>query len=110
MVASAEAVDCPAAIRHSHVAFAASPPVQGRAVVNSSLLILMTLAPAWPQLNTWLADTLTTAPTLLLVLAVLVVLPPLALAGVMMRRQRHSPDSTQLISRPSLRDGNPRRA
>ena len=110
MVASAEAVDCPAAIRHSHVAFAASPPVQGRAVVNSSLLILMTLAPAWPQLNTWLADTLTTAPTLLLVLAVLVVLPPLALAGVMMRRRRHSPDSTQLISRPSLRDGNPRRA
>ena len=46
MVAIAEAVDCPAAIRHSHVAFAASPPEQGRAVVNSSLLILTTLAEA----------------------------------------------------------------
>jgi hypothetical protein len=29
---------------------------------------------------------------------------------VLMRRQRRSPDSTRLISRPSLRDGSPRRA
>ena len=93
-----------------HLQQATSKP--GRAVVISDLSTLATpAADAWLQLNSWFGDSFTRAPALMLVLAVLIALPPLAIAGLMMRRQRRSPDSTVLISRPSLRgDAAPRAA
>lgn len=94
------------AISQANVAFAAGTPEPGRAVVISDLFTLATPAgDAWLQLNSWVGDSFNRAPALMLVLAVLMALPPLAIAGLMMRRQRRSPDSTVLISRPSLRGG-----
>lgn len=65
--------------------------------------IAIPAADAWGDVNLWLADTYASAPALMLVLAALLALPPLAVAGLMLRRQRHSPESTVRISRPSLR-------
>lgn len=92
------------AIRRSNVAFAASIPEPGRAVVTSHLMMLaVPAATALPVIASWLGDTFNQAPALVMVLAVLVALPPLALAGLIMRRQRRSPDSTVLLSRSSAR-------
>lgn len=92
------------AIPRSHVAFAATIPEPGRAVVTSHLMMLaVPAAAALPGIASWLGDTFNRAPALIMVLAVLVALPPLALAGLMMRRQRRSPDSTVLLSRSSAR-------
>jgi hypothetical protein len=59
----------------------------------------------WLQLNTWISDGFHRAPVLMLGLAVLALVPPLAAAGLLMRGQRRSPDSTVLISRPQKRKG-----
>jgi hypothetical protein len=91
------------AISQANVAAAAAAPVPGRASAMTDLAMLTTTADAWLQLNAWLGDSYHKAPALMLVLAVLVALPPLAIAGLVMRRQRRSPDSTVLISRPSSR-------
>ena len=92
------------AISTAHVAFAASIPEPGPAVVTSHLtMLVVSAAAAEPTVASWLGDTFNQAPALIMVLAVLVALPPLALAGLMMRRQRRSPDSTVLLSRSSAR-------
>jgi FHA domain-containing protein len=94
------------AISQANVVFAAGTPKPGRAAVISDLFTLApTAGDAWLQLHSWFGDSFNRAPALMLVLAVLMALPPLAVAGLMMRRQRRSPDSTVLISRPSLRGG-----
>ncbi|WP_424957933.1 FHA domain-containing protein [Hyphomicrobium sp. 1Nfss2.1] len=68
-------------------------------------VVLASLAETWSQISTWLGDSYHKAPALMLVLGVLMALPLLAVAGLMLRRQRQSSDSTVLISRPSLRAG-----
>jgi hypothetical protein len=94
------------AISQANVVFAAGTPEPGRAAVISDFFTLApSAADAWLQLHSWFGDSFSRAPALMLVLAVLMALPPLAIAGLMMRRQRRSPDSTVLISRPSLRGG-----
>jgi hypothetical protein len=57
---------------------------------------------AWASLHDWIGDSYSRAPALMLVLAVLIALPPLALAGMMLRSQRRSPDTTILL-RPANR-------
>lgn len=57
----------------------------------------------WLHIGDWIAESYGRAPTLMLVLAALLVLPPLALAGLMLRWQRRSPEATVIISRPGLR-------
>ena len=97
------------AISQANVVFAAGTPEPGRAAVISDLFTLApSAADAWLQLHSWFGDSFNRAPALMLVLAVLMALPPLAIAGLMMRRQRRSPDSTVLISRSSLRGAAPR--
>jgi hypothetical protein len=92
------------AISKTNVAFAAGISEPRRAVVTSHLTLLaVPAAAALPMFSSWLGDTFDRAPALIMVLAVLVALPPLALAGLMMRRQRRSPDSTVLLSRSSAR-------
>jgi hypothetical protein len=95
------------AIFQFNVAEAATTPVPGRAVAISDFLMLTSTADAWMQLNAWLGDSYHHAPALMLVLAVLIALPPLAVAGMVMRRQKRSPDSTVLLSRRSLRSARP---
>jgi hypothetical protein len=93
------------AISKTNVAFAAGIPAPGRAVVTSYLIgLAVPAAAALPMISSWLGETFDRAPALIMVLAVLVALPPLALAGLMMRRQRRSPDSTVLLSRSSARE------
>lgn len=92
------------AISQANVATAAPTTEPGRAVVVSDIVPLVTpTADAWLQLNAWLGDSYSRAPALMLVLAALIALPPLAIAGLMLRRQRRSPDSTVLLSRPARR-------
>jgi hypothetical protein len=92
------------AISTANVAFAASIPEPGRPVVTSHpTMLVVWAAAAEPTVASWLGDTFNRAPALIMVLAVLVALPPLALAGLMMRRQRRSPDSTVLLSRSTAR-------
>src|SRR5262245_36135829 len=100
-----------AAIFQIHVAAAAPIAGPGRAVAISDLVTFLTpTADAWLQLNAWLGDNYSRAPALMLVLAALIALPPLAIAGLMLRRQRRSPDSTVLLSRSSPRRGAPARS
>jgi hypothetical protein len=61
------------------------------------------LSEPWLQLNTWISESFHRAPALMLGLAMLALVPPLAVAGFLMRGQRRSPDSTLLLSRPALR-------
>jgi len=93
------------AISQANVAAAAAASAPGGAVAISDLAVLTTTADAWLQLNSWLGDSYHRAPALMLVLAALVAFPTLAVAGLVLRRQRRSPDSTVLISRPSHRTG-----
>jgi hypothetical protein len=91
------------AISQFHVAAAAGAE-PARAPAISDLAMLTTTADAWLQINSWLGDSYHRAPALMLVLAVLVALPPLAIAGMVMRRQKGaSPDKTIRIPRPTLR-------
>jgi hypothetical protein len=98
-----------AAISPTHVAAAAPTGEPGRAVLISDLVTLATpTADTWLQLNSWLGDSYTRAPALMVVLAALVALPPLAFAGFMLRRQsRRSPDVTVRIGRQSHRTESP---
>lgn len=89
------------AILQSNVAVAGAEP--GRAVAIAEMSILATAADAWMQLNAWLGEGYYRAPALMLVLVALVVLPPLAIAGLMLRRGLRPSDSTVRISRPSRR-------
>ncbi len=92
------------AISQANVAFCSGHTRAGtRRVISDLFTLAPSAADAWLQLNSWFGDSFNRAPALMLVLAVLMALPPLAIAGLMMRRQRRSPDSTVLISRPSLR-------
>ena len=72
-------------------------------VTTHLTMLVVPATAAVPMFSSWLTDTFNQAPALIMVLAVLVALPPLALAGMMMRRQRRSPDSTVLLSRSSAR-------
>ncbi len=94
-----------AAISQTNVAAAAPTSEPGRAVLISDLVTLATpTADTWLQLNSWLGDSYTRAPALMVVLAALIALPPLAFAGFMLRRQsRRSPDATVRIARPARR-------
>lgn len=93
------------AISHFNVAEAATTAEPGRTVAISDLLMMTSTADAWLQLNAWLNDGYHRAPALMLVLAALIALPPLAVAGLVLRRPRRSPDSTVRLSRPSARTG-----
>ncbi len=94
-----------AAISQTHVAAAAPTVEPGRAVLIHDLVTLASpAADAWLQLNGWLGDSYTRAPALMVVLAALIALPPLAFAGFMLRRQtRRSPDATVRLARPARR-------
>ncbi|WP_072370622.1 FHA domain-containing protein [Hyphomicrobium sp. NDB2Meth4] len=93
------------AISQFSVATAAGASESGRAVSAGNFVVLASVAETWSQISTWLGEGYHKAPALMLVLAVLIALPLLAVAGLMLRRQRGSSDSTVLISRPSLRTG-----
>ena len=99
------------AISQTHVAAAAPKSEPGRAVLISDIVTLATpTADTWLQLNSWLGDSYTRAPALMVVLAALIALPPLAFAGFILRRQsRRSPDVTVRIranrSAPRARHG-----
>jgi len=58
---------------------------------------------AWLQVRQWVDGGFARAPALMLGLSVLLAVPPLALAGLLVRRTRRSPDATTLISRTSRR-------
>jgi hypothetical protein len=94
-----------AAISQTHVAAAAPTSEPGRAVLIPDLSTFATpAADTWLQVNAWLGDSYTRAPALMVVLAALIALPPLAFAGFMLRRQaRRSPDVTVRIPRQSQR-------
>jgi hypothetical protein len=99
------------AVFHSHVAVAANaaesgPPLisdidASRAALAAFAAVTAQSEEAWMQVHQWIGESYGRAPALMLGLAVLLVVPPLALAGMLMRRQRRSPDSTIMISRPS---------
>jgi len=55
------------------------------------------LGEAWFSLQSWIGDNYSRAPALVLVLSVLIALPPLAVAGWMLRGQRAEGDKTQLL-------------
>ena len=95
-----------AAISPTNVAVAAPTGEPGRAVLISDLVTWATpTADVWLQLNSWLGDSYTRAPALMVVLAALIALPPLAFAGFMLRRQaRRSPDVTVRIARQPHRN------
>jgi len=65
---------------------------------------------ALEQFRQWLGESYERAPALMLGLSVLLAVPSLALAGLLVRRRRHSPDATMLISRPSRRGGDTQQA
>jgi hypothetical protein len=58
---------------------------------------------AWSQLSHWVSEGYQRAPALMLGLSVLLAVPPLALAGRLVARRRHAPETTQLIGRRSSR-------
>ncbi len=58
---------------------------------------------AWGQIRFWVSEGYRRAPALMLGLSVLLAVPPLALAGLLASRNRRSPETTQLIGRPSAR-------
>jgi len=62
---------------------------------------------AWSQISHWVSEGYQRAPALMLGLSVLLAVPPLALAGRLVARRRHAPETTQLIGRRSSR-GAPR--
>ncbi len=89
MVATAEAVDCLRRDLPNSCCICSGHTQPGRAVVISDAFTLaMPTAEAWWQLGSWFGDTFDRAPALMLVLAVLIALPPLAIVGLMMRRKR----------------------
>jgi len=91
------------AISQTSVAAAAAAPPYERLAAMPDLVMLTTTADAWLQLNAWLGDSYHRAPALMLVLAALIALPPLAVAGLVMRRQKRSPDVTVRLPRSARR-------
>lgn len=59
---------------------------------------------AWHAFTAWLSESYSTAPALMLAMIAVLALPPLAIGGMALRRQRRSPDATVIVSRPSRRD------
>ena len=62
----------------------------------------------WTPLRQWIGESYTRAPALVLGLSVVMVVPPLALAGLIARRKRrrrgaHSPDTTLALTRAGKR-------
>lgn len=90
-----------AAITPTNVAAAAMPEADSSAVILGFITLAAATTDAW--LNAWLGDNYSHAPALMLVLVALFALPPLAIAGFVMRRQRRSPDATVRVSRPALK-------
>lgn len=84
---------------------AAAAVLDARQMASGSEIVPPTSTDTLLRIISWIGDGYHRAPMLVLVLTALVVLPPLAVAGLALRRQRRSPDSTVLISRPSLRTG-----
>jgi hypothetical protein len=67
-------------------------------------LVALSPSTTYGWLDAWFGDTYSHAPALMLVLVALFVLPPLAIAGFVMRRQRRSsPDATVRLSRSALK-------
>jgi hypothetical protein len=94
------------AISQFSVAAAVAAEPVGSAAVHDLVMLTVT-ADAWQQFNTWIGESYHKAPALVLVLAVLITLPPLAIAGLMMRRQKREGDVTLRLSRSSQRTGRP---
>lgn len=88
-----------AAITPANVAAAAMPEAESSTVILGLVSLATTTPGAW--LNAWLGDNYSHAPALMLVLVALFALPPLAIAGFVMRRQRRSPDATVRLPRPA---------
>lgn len=105
------------AVFHSYVAVAANAAESGPSLISdvdvsrAALLAFAALAggggETWLQLHHWIGESYNRAPALMLGLGVLLIIPPLALAGMLMRWQQRSPDATIMISRPSRRGGLP---
>ncbi len=103
------------AVFHSYVAVAANAAESGPSLISdvdvsrTALVAFAALAAqggeTWLQLHHWIGESYNRAPALMLGLGVLLIIPPLALAGMLMRRPRRSPDTTIMISRPSRRVG-----
>ena len=99
------------AVFHSYVAVAENAADSGPALISdvdasrAALVAFAALAgesgETWLSLHHWIGEGYDRAPALMLGLAVLLIIPPLALAGMLMRWQRRSPDTTIMISRPS---------
>jgi FHA domain len=64
---------------------------------------------AWLQVRQWLDGGFARAPALMLGLSVLLAVPPLALAGLLVRRTHRSSDATMLISRAPWRSASTKR-
>jgi len=99
-----------AAVLGASVAAAARPAEMGPAIVNADAegLSSATTLPvavieennrAWLQLRQWLGQSYERAPALMLGLSVLLLVPPLALVGLLVRWTHRSPDSTVLLPR-----------
>lgn len=105
------------AVFHSYVAVAANAAESGPILISdvdvsrTALVVFAALAAqsgeTWLELHQWIGESYDRAPALMLGLAVLLIVPPLALAGMLMRWQRRSPDTTIMISRPSRNRGTP---
>ena len=105
------------AVFHSYVAVAANAAESGPLLISdvdasrAALVAFAALAAqggeTWLQLHQWIGESYSRAPALMLGLGVLLIVPPLALAGMLMRWQRCSPDTTIMISRPRGRGGPP---
>jgi hypothetical protein len=94
------------AISQFSVAAAVAAEPIGSATVPDIVMLTVT-ADAWQQFNTWIGESYNKAPALMLVLAVLIVLPSLAIAGLMMRRQKREGDVTLRLPRSSQRNSRP---
>lgn len=70
----------------------------------STAAVTGVIANVWSDTMNWLADSYASAPALMLVMVAIVVLPSLAVGGLILRRQQRSPDATVMVSRPSRRN------
>lgn len=94
------------AISQFSVAAAVAAEPIGSATMPDIVMLTVT-ADAWQQFNSWIGESYHKAPALMLVLAVLIALPPLAIAGLVMRRQKREGDVTLRLPRSSQRKDRP---
>lgn len=76
----------------------------GEALTETSTLMTAAIDTGnltWQVVSQWLVESYERAPALMLGLSVLLAVPPLALAGLLVRRSRPPSDATRLISRPN---------